>query len=973
MRNTVWLFVCRLLVSLTFLTFFNAGSRGQGLQLKNADLVAEFGPRGLVAITDQKYGNTIHFAQDDFTLVVDGTSIDSARLTSQVKKEDGGLAYILTSNGFTIRTVYQLHEGWRFLTKRLEIVEGPTASYTLSEVQPLQLTLREPIEDSFTPATYLPQFGLSAENEMEWSSTRQYGTFLRLKKPEGLMLTVQNPFLEIVRNVQNTTIRYKPEMTWRKEWGSWASDTAVIGLYRQSGNRIPARMVYEWKAPAKANVKNGADTGEIEAYTECVRKFVLNPSPNPISVEVGWTLNDYQIDVATAQGRSEYKRVMDTASDLGIENLLYAPANHDLAYIENDVDDWNWEHVLWLGLGQKIRKGEWNVEKSPIPDTVTEMLDYAKRKRLGILAYVYPSLPFAQNSAWIVNDPRKETRNSYATLSSRDFQDFLIHELLAFRRRTGIAGYSFDYAFFNLPGSSAYSQWRGWHRVMESLREAEPGIIIDGRQTYQDYGPWSWLAGSYPHPTGNDEQAESFTPYPDLHFDRVSADRARFVNYWYKNYEFAPQEIVPGYMTHQTPRNRNIIVANGSDPKETVETVYTPFRRRDWDYLGFQYSVLSSIATGSWNNVVDMIPGRDPTEFEHFSPTDKSWIRGWLKWTVDHKELLRHTRTILGQPEMGHIDGTAAIYKNRGYVFLFNPNYKALSAEIKWDSSTGLGEGSKFVLRELYPQEGRLIGEPHNGLWKYGDILTLSLEGTSAKVLELVPASELESRILVFGVNAIDPLKRLRTSLDNGILRIDRVAGKPGTQGEVSILLQADDHLKDLQVNGKSLAFAQHGRYVSAPIKFAGAAFSHSQEIALNAEAGGSYAGTFMVPNRIQAQLAKRRALWPIPWTKEDYDTTWLAPERLLLFLQMAEPNDKMVVNAELDGAPLTLKGAYSSVRVNPGSFVGWYADVSAISVDQLHSIRLTIPELESGRFQGLFFDNVEDEFTEQLVPKRLP
>ena len=41
------------------------------------------------------------------------------------------------------------------------------------------------------------------------------------------------------------------------------------------------------------------------------------------------------------------------------------------------------------------------------------------------------------------------------------------------------------------------------------------------------YGPWGWLAGSYSHPTFNDEQPESFMPFPDLHFDRVSADRER--------------------------------------------------------------------------------------------------------------------------------------------------------------------------------------------------------------------------------------------------------------------------------------------------------------------------------------------------------------------------------------------------------------------------------------------------------------
>ena len=229
------------------------------------------------------------------------------------------------------------------------------------------------------------------------------------------------------------------------------------------------------------------------------------------------------------------------------------------------------------------------------------------------------------------------------------FQDYLIHELLVFKHRTGIAGFSFDYAFLNLPGSSSYSQWWGWRRVLEALRESEPDIVIDGRQTYQMYGPWSWLGGSYPHPTGNDEQAESFTPYPDLHFDRVSADRARFVNYWYRNYQFAPQELIPGYMTHQTPRNINLPGSDENTHRERSETVYTSLRARDWDYLGFKYSVLSSIATGGWNNVFDMLPGRDPEEFQHFSEADKSWIRHWLEWTVANKDFLRNTRTILGQ------------------------------------------------------------------------------------------------------------------------------------------------------------------------------------------------------------------------------------------------------------------------------------------------------------------------------------
>ena len=89
---------------------------------------------------------------------------------------------------------------------------------------------------------------------------------------------------------------------------------------------------------------------------------------------------------------------------------------------------------------------------------------------------------------------------------------------------------------------------------MEELRRRIPDIVIDGRQAYHLYGPWGWLAGSFPHPTFNDEQPESFMPFPDLHFDRVSADRERWTAYRYRNYEFTPSELVPGFITHQTSR-----------------------------------------------------------------------------------------------------------------------------------------------------------------------------------------------------------------------------------------------------------------------------------------------------------------------------------------------------------------------------------------------------------------------------------
>lgn len=956
-----------LLVCATMVT----SSQAQALRLKNEHLLAQFGPRGLVAITDQTSGLTLHFPREEFSLTVDQQSFDSSRLPAPVvKQEQNGIAYYYGVRGYSFRVFYQTRDDWKFVTKKLQIIEGPSSSYTVEQVEPIRISLDAKIQSTFTPAAYLPQFGPPRNDFRDSLATRDFGTFLRLQADDqGLMLLVQNPFLEVGRNGQETSLSYAPEMQWRKEWGPFSGDLAIIGVYRQSGNRIPGKMVYEWKLSSDDRAKDGADVSEIQAFSDCVRRFLIHPSPNPISVEVGWTLNDYQINVATADGQAEYKRVIDTASALALQTILYAPANSDLSNIANDADDWNWEHVTWFGLGQQIRAGKWDAEKSPIPETLTAMRDYAKSKHIGLLAYVYPSLPYAGNPNWIVLDSQKKHNNSYATLSSREFQDFLIHELLVFKRRMGIAGYSFDYAFLNLPGSSSYSQWWGWRRVLEVLRESEPSIVIDGRQTYQMYGPWSWLGGSYPHPTGNDEQAESFTPYPDLHFDRVSADRARFVNYWYRNYQFAPQELIPGYMTHQTPRNVNRPGTDETNHRERSETVYTSLRARDWDYLGFKYSVLSSIATGGWNNVFDMIPGRDPEEFQHFSEADKSWIRHWLEWTVANKDFLRNTRTILGQPAIGRVDGTASIIGNHGYMFLFNPNYKALSAHFCLDKSIGLGEGREFLLRELYPSEGKLVGKPGAGIWNYGDDVDIKLDGTSATALELIPLPKVQGQILVFGADALDPLKRARANFENGVLRLMDVAGTPGSVQEIGVLLPDESEVKEMTVNGTSVIFIHHERYASGKVKFAGQAFDHSQELSLHTDSNGSMTGSFVVPDRIMQQLARRQESWPIPWTKEDYQTTWLAPERLLMFVQFAEPEDTMNPRMSLDGSPFELTRAYASVRENPESFVGFYADLSRLTPDTSHTVHLTLPTLDPGRFQGVFFDNVQTEYTTQLAP----
>ena len=728
----------------------------QNIELKNASVVATFGSQGLASIKDAASGAEFDLVQDAWQLSIDNSILRSGELHPKIAKTGPDeVSYDYEIAGYRIQVTYKLAADWTFVSKQIKVLQSPNENFTIHRIVPWDVTVGNSVSSDFVPSTYVPQLGRTIAQSRSHLPDKDFGEFLRLPNDQGALLVVQNPFLAVQRNGQSVAISYSPEMEWHQQWGTFASDIACVGTYRLSGRRMPREMVLEWHLPPAQTPDDGMDDAEVAAFTRCVRAFLIDPSPSPISVEVGWTLNDYQIDVGTEEGKAEYKRIVDTASALGVKTLLYGPGNSTLSDRTQSTDSWSWEYVLWLNLGEKIRKGNWDPSKDPIPPDISEMVSYARDKHVGLLAYVYPSVPYAVNPSWLVKRPAKDHDPfTYATLSSRDLQDYLIRNLTAFQRRTGIAGYSFDYTFLDLPGSSSYAQWYGWRRVMESLRKAVPSIVIDGRQTYQSFGPWSWLAGSYPHPTGNDEQPESFKPYPDLHFDRVSGDRARFVNYWYRNYQFAPEEIIPGYATHQTERSRNLPAADDHGPK--TEMMYTRYRPRDWDYLGYRYSFISSIATGGWNNVVDMIPARDPEEFDHFSAEDKAWIRGWLEWTARNKEYLRHTRTILEQPAIGHVDGTSAILGDRGFLFLFNPNYKQLPAQLSLDETIGLAKGDKFLLKEIYPQNGLLLGKPGSGAWKSWRYGTTNARWNECDCIRIGPTGKSrQPHSLQFGLTAI--------------------------------------------------------------------------------------------------------------------------------------------------------------------------------------------------------------------------
>ena len=97
---------------------------------------------------------------------------------------------------------------------------------------------------------------------------------------------------------------------------------------------------------------------------------------------------------------------------------------------------------------------------------------------------------------------------------------------------------------------------------------------------------------------------------------------------------------------------------------------------------------------------------------------------------------------------------------------------------------------------------------------------------------------------------------------------------------------------------------------------------------------------------------------------------TWRGSDRLLLYVQIADPDDTWPVRLTINGENVEVKKAYSDVYPlgRERTFTGFYADVSHLKPGQRYEVEVTLPaNLQPGQFQGLFFENVETELTGDL------
>ena len=538
--------------------------------------------------------------------------------------------------------------------------------------------------------------------------------------------------------------------------GSFAFDAGIVGLSQLTGELLPTpglsygRHEGEGQPIGTSTREGQLDVGEQKAMVSCLREYlVVPPSPNStVKINVAWTENDFQLDIADAGNRSIYKRIVDRCADFGITHILFAPCNSDVSDRQNNTDAWGWEQILWFGMGQRLRLGLWSPGDA-LPASLLEMLDYMKAKGVKPVAYVYPILAFlagtvgcapgagrckqGTNPPWIVNGSydledrsaagrgplslRGESGNGpmRASLAAASLQQWLPDTMVAFAAQTGAGGFGFDYTYFeqNADGkagpfpstpASQYSQWTGWRTILQRLHRAKGGkacgagphgagassCVVDNRQQNHAWGPWMWVqGGTYAEPLMSDEQPGSWMFYEaDLHTDRLNGNKQRSVAWNYRNLELCPAEVLPGFAMHQTDRDPTVLEKTHGGQRSNFHA-----RARDFDLLGYRYSILSTVGTAGLNNVLNMLPARDEQEFSLLPKADIAFVKGWMDWTDAHVAWIRNTKTITAEPSGGNLDATAMMDDsgNQGAMFVFNPTARLCNT--KGYSSTDLAMG----------------------------------------------------------------------------------------------------------------------------------------------------------------------------------------------------------------------------------------------------------------------------------------
>jgi len=237
---------------------------------------------------------------------------------------------------------------------------------------------------------------------------------------------------------------------------------------------------------------------------------------------------------------------------------------------------------------------------------------------------------------------------------------------------------------------------------------------------------------------------------------------------------------------------------------------FDPELIKAWDYYGWKYSVMSSLAVSG-----SIMPTILPYETD-LVPGFVEFYQKWMHWARDNFEYVNYTEPFGEQVQPGAVDGYARIKGDHGFVFLFNGNPRPAEITFEVGDEINLQANGDYQFAELYPSERSKVVLDDNGrsVFALGEKARITVPANGCYLLELKRAAKQSDPILVGAAGKV--------SLANGKMTVTGISGKPGETVLVRIRVADPKAVQSVIVNGIPQNFTRTERAICAELQFAG-------------------------------------------------------------------------------------------------------------------------------------------------------
>ena len=514
----------------------------------------------------------------------------------------------------------------------------------------------------------------------------------------------------------------------------------------------------------------------------------------------------------------------------------------------------------------------------------------------------------------------------------------------------------YDESHGHFANQGGYKGWRRCIELMGRLKSATPGLFIQGFYGTKNFGLWG-LKNVDQHEVYNEQTIIVSTRHNQISDDRQNADGLRFQNNWSMRFRFTPA-VMGHALTHR-------VSEGGFDP-ELIKA---------WDYAGWQYSVMSSLAVAG--SVMPTILPYEPD----LVPGYVDFYKKWLRWAKENFEYVNCTEPFGEQVQPGAVDGYARIKGDHGFIFLFNGNPRPCEINFEVGDEIDLQVRGDYQFVELYPSKGEKLVLDDNGrsCFAWGEKACITVPANNCFLLELKRVPKQEGPVLVGAAGEV--------ALAGGRMAITDVTDKPGKTARIRVRVADPLLVKSITANGIEQNFTRSKGEVCLELQFAGTKYVRALDAWTQADGNRfefpchaaqpaiKLTTTFTLNPEVKQLLDKAR-----PKNFAQMDATivgWQTPERKRNpsysyhnFIG-ARPSRLWLIVPFL--TPVGVEATLNSERIDP---LRWdnpsssaFADLTdRVKYGEENRITLLIKGMASNRFMGPFLLYPQEAATDRVL-----